>query len=131
MAGYLKAIAYILIVLVLYLLLSGHNKNMALLLSVVACCGVIAVCVEYLQPVLAFWDKLTAQGNWDPQFMEILLKAVGLGLICEYVCLLCADAGNSALGRSLQFLTSAIILWISLPLFSSLLDMLNDILDVS
>jgi hypothetical protein len=42
--------------------------------------------------------------------------------------LICTDAGNTALAKTVQILTTAMILWLSIPLFESLLDLVQAIL---
>jgi hypothetical protein len=49
-------------------------------------------------------------------------------LIGELAGLICSDAGNAALAKSIQILTTAVILWLSIPLFESLLDLVQAIL---
>lgn len=113
---------------VLGLVLSRQGKDMALLLSVTVCCMIVTATVLYLEPVITFLKRLEAIGNLDSQMLKILLKAVGIGLLAEITSLICTDAGNAALGKGLQFLAAAVILWISIPLLNELLTLLENIL---
>ena len=54
--------------------------------------------------------------------------AVGIGLVVEMGSLICADAGNSALGKTLQILGAIAVLWLSIPLINSLIALLEQIL---
>ncbi len=125
---FLKTIAGIMISVVLGLVLSKQGKDMALLLSVTVCCMIVTAAFMYLKPVVTFFKKLEAMGNLDNQMLKILLKAVGIGLLAEITSLICTDAGNAALGKGLQFLATAVILWISIPLLNELLTLLETIL---
>ena len=60
--------------------------------------------------------------------VKILLKAVGEGLVSEVGALLCTDSGNGSLGKLLQLLGSAVVLWLSLPLFTMLLELIQELL---
>ena len=42
--------------------------------------------------------------------------------------LICSDAGNSALGKTLQILGAVAVLWLSIPLINSLIALLEQIL---
>jgi hypothetical protein len=42
--------------------------------------------------------------------------------------MVCADAGNASLGKVLQILASAVILWLSLPVFTALIELIQKIL---
>ena len=78
--------------------------------------------------ILLFVNDLKILGKIDASFLAILLKAVGIGLIAEITSLICTDAGNAALGKAVQILATCGILWLSIPLFTSLIDLLNKIL---
>ncbi|MBO5837047.1 MAG: hypothetical protein J6Q92_04045 [Oscillospiraceae bacterium] len=128
MDTFLKATAGLIIALVFYLILAKQNKDYSLILTVAVCC-LLAVClIGYIQPVVAFISRLQILGQLNVDMMKIILKAVGIALLSEVVSLICNDAGNASLGKMLQFLASAVILWLSLPLFTSLIDLLEKIL---
>jgi stage III sporulation protein AD len=59
---------------------------------------------------------------------QTVLRTVGIGMLAEFTSLLCADAGNNALGKSIQILAGGLILMISLPIMTQLLDMIEQIL---
>lgn len=127
---FMKAAAVTLISLILWVLLSKQNKEMALLLTILACCLIFAAAVSYLQPVIAFFERLEALGNLDHKLLEILLKAVGVGVLAEVIGLLCKDAGNAAVGKTLQLMASAVILWLAVPLLEELMELAEDVLGV-
>jgi len=125
---FIKAVAGILITVVLCLTLAKQGRDISLLLSVFVCCAVIAVALTYLKPVIDFIRRLQTLGQLDGDMMEILLKAVGIGLLAEITGLMCADAGNASLGKGLQILASCVILWISIPMLESLLELIDNLL---
>ena len=125
---FLKAAAGTLIALILYLILMKTGKEFSLLLTVAVVCMMAGITVVFLQPVIEFIQKLIAVGQFDSDMLEIVLKAVGIGLLAEITGLICTDAGNASLGKILQILASVVILWLSIPLFTSLIDLVEDIL---
>lgn len=125
---FVKSAAGVLIALVLYLVLARQAKDFSLLLTVAVCCMVASAAVAYLEPVIQFFEKLQLLGQLDPELLGIVLKAVGIGLLAEITGLICVDAGNAALGKTLQILASAVILWMSVPLFTGLIELVEEIL---
>lgn len=123
-----KGIGGVLIAVILGLALGKNGKETGLLLTLGVCCMVAVGALSYLSPVINFVRQLQSLGQLDSQMLGILLKAVGIGLIGEIASLICIDAGNAALGKTLQLLTSSVILWLSLPLMSQLLELLQEIL---
>ena len=125
---FLKASAGILITVVLCLALSKQGKDISLLLTIAVCCMVVTAAITYLQPIIDFFQKLNSISQLDSSIVNILLKAVGIGLLAEITGLICKDAGSAALGKTIQILATAVILWLSLPLFNELIELIDGIL---
>lgn len=126
---FIKTVAGAFFALVLIVMLSKQAKDMATILSVGVCCMVGIVAFGYLQPVVSFLQTLQQRTGVDSAFFQILLKAVGIALLGETASMICTDAGNSSLGKIIQVLSSAVILWLSLPLLEKLLDLVDGVLD--
>ncbi len=128
MDRFYQAAAGVLISVVLGIFLSREGKEMTLVLSLVVCCMVFAVVAGYLKPVLELLGNLRQMGNLQNEMLQIMLKAAGIGLISEISVLICNDAGNAALGKVLQILTTITLLWLAIPLVNSLLELLQQIM---
>ena len=123
MSLFWKAAAAVLLAVVLGLSL-GKQKDIGVLLTMAVCCMVAMIAISYLEPVLDFLRELETLGD----MLGILLKAVGIGLVSEIAGLVCTDAGNGSLGKTLQMLGSAVILYLSLPIFTAMLELIREIL---
>lgn len=128
MERYWLGAAAVLLTVILGLVLGKQGKEVGLLLTLAVCCMVGALAISYLTPVVDFVRHLQAVGQLDSDILEILLKVVGIGLVAEIAGLICSDAGNAALGKTLQMLSAAVILWLSIPLLQKLLELLQQIL---
>jgi hypothetical protein len=126
---YIKAIAGVLIALMLCLTLGSKGKEISILLAITVCVMVIAAGFSYLSSVLDFFSQLQNLIGIDNHLLNILLKAVGVGLMGEIAGLICTDGGQATLGRAVQILTSAVILWISLPLYTEILSLIQELLE--
>ena len=130
MDTFIKVSAGAIVALVLYLILNKQAKDFSAVLSICACCTIIIYAVNFLKPLIDFIKKIESLGQFDPEILKILLKSVGVGLLTEITSLICVDAGNSSLGKSLQILGSSVILYLAIPLFSNLIDIVQDVLRV-
>ena len=128
MAQYLQWAAVILIGLILSLVLGKQSRDMSLLLTLAVCVLVCLGALEFLEPVMELLRELRRLGGLDSEAVSILLKAAGIGLLSELAGLLCADAGENALGKVLQILSNAAILWLSLPLFRQIIQLIGEVL---
>jgi stage III sporulation protein AD len=125
---FLKAVAAALVTTVLGLVLAKQGKDMTVLITLAACAMIAAAAAAYLEPVIQFFYQLMAVTNLNEEHLKIIFKTVGIGLIGELVTLVCNDAGNATLGKTLQILTSAVVLWLSIPLFERFLELVESIL---
>lgn len=128
MSVYLKACGAVLIGVILVLIVSKSSKDLALVLAAAVCVMVALTAMEYIRPVLEFLTKLEDLGNLDHSMIRILLKVSGIGLITEICSLICADSGNASVGKVMKLLGSSVMIWLSLPLYTMLIELLQRIL---
>lgn len=128
MGYFWKATAAVLIAVVLGLALEKQGKDFSVLLTMAVCCMTAGIAFVYLEPVLDFLWELEELATLQGDMLGTLLKAVGIGLAAELAAVVCTDGGNASLGKQLQMLGSAVILYLSLPIFRSLLSLIQEIL---
>lgn len=128
MAEYVRLAAVVLIGVILSKLLGKQSKDMSLLLTIAVCVLVCVGAVGFLEPVMELLRELRRLGGLDGEAVSILLKAAGIGLLGELAVLICTDAGEDAMGKALQLLSNAAILWLSLPLFRQIVTILGEVL---
>lgn len=128
MERFFQAAAGVLLAVILTLVIRKQSSEIGLLLSIFVCCIVGAVAAYYIDPVMDFVRKLQSLGALDSDMLQILLKVVGVAFTAEIASLVCEDSGNSAMGKTLQFLASAVILYLSLPILTALLELVEGIL---
>lgn len=121
---YLKITAGILIASILCLVVSGHSKDLSLILTLFVCAAALISGVVFLKPVISFARKVSSVGNLNQEHVQILLKTIGIGIISQICGLICNDAGNQSLAKVLQIVTTVVILCISVPLLEELLSLI-------
>ena len=128
MGWLLQAVGGVMAALVTWIILSGRGKEYANVISIGACCLVLLLGLRCIEPVIELLDRLQSLGNLQPEWLTAMLKSVGIGLVVEIAVLICTDAGNAALGKTLQMLGTIAVLLVSVPLMSALIDLLEGIL---
>lgn len=123
-----RMLAAALVSVVLTLALDRQSRDFSLLVTVAVCCMIGAAAVKFLNPVMEYMGQLEALGDLREDLLLSLLKIFGIGMSGEMAASVCNDAGNSSLGKGLRFLSNAAILYLSIPIFSSLTDLLVQIL---
>ena len=128
MALFWRAAAGTLITVILGLVLGKQGKDMGLMLTMAACAMVCILALTYLEPVLEFLRELEYLSSLQTDMLGILMKAAGIGLVAEIASLICTDAGNASLGKTLQLLATGVILCLSLPILRTMLELIRKIL---
>lgn len=129
MDRFFQAVGAVLVTIVLCMTVSAQNKSFSAVLSMVVCVMALILGCSYLEPVLAFLEELETLGRLSGSMVKILLKTALIGIITEVAGLLCIDGGNQSLAQSLRILSSGVILWLSLPVFQGLLELVQNILE--
>ncbi len=127
---YWKVTAMILLALVMGIMLERQEKDLSVLLTVLVCCGASTAAISCLEPAWELIYELKALTQIQSDVMDALLKVIGIALVSEVLATICVDAGNSSLGKGLQFTGSAVILYLSVPIFRAVMACVQDILGV-
>ena len=127
MTAFFQTCGAVLLAVVLILMLR-RQQELGTVLSVAVCCMAAVIAMSYLSPVIDFLGTLETLGNLDSNLVKVLLKGTGIGILSEIACLVCNDAGNTSLGKAVQLMGTAVILWLSLPLFTALAELLQSVL---
>ena len=125
---FIKAVSCVLISLILWLCLERNGKDISVLFSLAVSVMILFLAASMFKPIIQLVEKLRELGNINKEYIKVILKVVGIGLISEIISLICKDVGNESLGKVLQILSTILILVISVPIFDKLLDLLNNIL---
>ena len=81
--------------------------------------------LETVMGELQQWDTLLGEKR---QYVNLLLKLIGITYLCEFAANLCKDAGYGALGNQIEIFGKLSILAVSLPVILALLETLQGFL---
>ena len=122
-AGKIAALA--LVAAVLCVLIRDHQKPVSLLLSLAACVGMIVLCAAFLEPIIAVLNKLVGLSGIADEIVSPMLKVAGIGLLTQISSGICVDAGEHALGKTVELTGSILALYASLPLLLAALELVE------
>lgn len=128
MDHFLQVVAAVLLAVILVLCLKQSQTGIGQLLSLLVCGMVIISAAAYIKPVIEFVNSVQRMSMVDSGMLNILFKVVGVSVTAEIAELICSDSGNSAMGKTVQFMASAVVVWLSIPLMSSLLELIEGVL---
>lgn len=123
-----KGIGICLLTCILIIITGKQNKDIALILSIAGTIAVSAISVSFLTPVIEYMKQLSQAASFSTAHLNVLMKATGVGLVAELAATVCSDSGNSSLGNVIRLMSSAVILWLSVPVFQALMKLIGSIL---
>ena len=125
---FFKIIALALASVIAWLLLSKRDKEFAVALTLVVCAMMGIALTAFLEPVVSFVQRLLRVTQLDTAQLSILMKSVGVTLVSQLASMVCRDAGNETLGKLVELIASATVIWLALPLMQALLELLERML---
>lgn len=125
----MKIISCGIVSLIMGSILPADRKDIKVVLGVIACCVIASSAFAFLQPIAELLDQVNDISKLNTQTIGILWKVVGIGLITEIASLISKDFGNGTMERMMQFVGNAAILWLTIPLFHTFLELIEDVLE--
>ena len=122
---YWKTIAMIITGVVLWVVLEKQEKHISVLLTTGICCIAAIASAVYLKPVIQFVHDLN---QMDDGLLQNMIRLAGIGFLSEITGRICSDAGNTSAASMARFLGSSAILYGSIPLFQTLMDLIQDLM---
>lgn len=107
-------------------ILKKTNREISLLLTAGAAALLLLSALEGLAPLVAQLQGLASAA--PARYIKVMLKAVGIALIGQFVSHTCKDAGESALAFTVELSARAAILAAAFPLITELLGYIGEIL---
>lgn len=123
-----RIVAVCLVGALLAVLLKKTSPDMALLLALAVCLGVLAALTKGLEEVVTFLRVLLEWGGLSAELFVPLLKTVGIALISRTGGALCRDAGEGAMAGLVEMAGAFAAILVSLPLFRAAWQMLEGLL---
>ena len=120
--------AGILLTVILVMVVRKQNGEIAMLLGLCGCCLGLLVATGFLTPIVQFLRRLQQTAALDSDMLRVLMKITAVAFTSEIAAAVCTDAGNAAMAKSLQMLSTVVILYLALPMLEALLELVERIL---
>ena len=119
----LKILAVALVTVFANMLVKQTKPEIAILISIVGSVIIITMTVNALNAVISSFYQIFLSTGVESALLTPLLKIIAIGYIAEFGANICADAGASSVADKILFAAKLIILVISLPIITTVIDM--------
>ena len=113
--------------LVAVVLLRGMRAEYATFAGIITGILILFAVLAEFSSVMALVEDMTEKTGFSLYF-EVILKAMGLGLLSEVTADICRDNGAAAIASKVEFGGKMAILSLSLPILRKLIDLIAEFL---
>ena len=124
----IKIVGVALISLILIIIIKQYRPEFALYISLVAGCIILVYAVDKLKVIVELLNQIATKSGINSKFLNLLLKMTGIAYLSEFAVSLCKDAGETAIANKLEIGSKAIIIVMSIPIISNLLEVVLKVL---
>ena len=115
---------------IISLALKRYNPELSLLASVAAGAVSAFIIINSVAPVISEIGDLLNMAELNGEYAQILFKALGICLLCQFSADVCNDAGEKALGSKIMLAGKAAVLLITLPLIKAIAQAVTQLIAV-
>ena len=124
----IKIVGIALIALIIVIILKQYRPEFAIYVSILAGALILILVIDKLSVVINLLQEISNKTNINSQFLGLLLKITGIAFLSEFAISICQDAGEGAIASKIEIGSKIIIIAMSIPIISSLLEIIIKIL---
>ena len=117
-----QIVSIALVATMMILVLKQYKPEYALFVSI------FTFALSKVSSIITLLENLTDHIGIDQKFFAILLKITGIAYITEFAIHICKDAGESAIASKLEVAGKLLIVSMSIPIISTLLETVMEVL---
>jgi len=124
----LKVLAAAVVGSALGLLIKKERPEVSLFLGIALASLALFAGFEILGAVLDFLKTIADAAGIPNATLAIVLKTAGIACLTKFISDICKEADKASAAGAVEFAGAAAAIYIALPLFQTVLDMLNSLL---
>ena len=124
----IKIIGIGLTALIVIIVLKQYKPEFAIYVSIVAGLLILGLSLSSFSGIINLLKDISSRANINSKFLGIILKITGIAILTEFAVSICQDTGEKAIANKIDIGGKVIIMTISLPIISSLLEAILKVL---
>ncbi len=123
-----KIIGVGLIALIIIIILKQYKPEFTIYVSIIAGVIILGLVMDKLTGVVSLLTNIANKTGAGSGFLKILLKITGIAILTEFAVSICKDSGEAAIASKIELGGKIIIVSISIPIITALLELVVSIL---
>lgn len=111
-----------------YLLVKEVKSDFAIFIALSGSIIMIMLIVGQVSTVVGYFNEIVQRTGIDKTIYYTILKIIGVGYLTEFAANICTDSGVASVGNKIILGGKIVILCLSLPIITSLIDIIISIL---
>lgn len=124
----IKIIGIALIALIIIILLKQYRPEFAVYISLLTGVSILVLVMDQLAGVISLLQSLANKTSVNMTFLSLLIKITGIAFLSEFAVSICKDSGEGAIASKIEVGSKIVIISMSIPIISSLLEIILKIL---
>ena len=124
----IKIISLGLVATIFIIMLKQYRPEYAIYVSLLAGAGIVMLVMDKLSGIINILSSLSNKANINSEFLGILLKITGIAFLIEFATSVCKDSGETAIANKIELGGKVIIMGMSIPIVTALLELIVKIL---
>lgn len=124
----IKIIGIGLVSLVIIIILKQYKPEYAIYISIIAGILILFISIDKIKGIIDILQTISNKTYINKQFLSILLKITGIAFLTEFAVSICSDAGERAIASKIEIGSKIVIITLSIPIITSLLELIIEIL---
>ena len=117
-----------LIALIIIILLKQYKPEFAIYISLLTGVLILLLVADELSGIISLLQSFADKVSINSTFLVLLIKITGIAFLSEFAVSICKDSGEAAIASKIEIGTKIIIISMSIPIISSLLEIILSVL---
>ena len=118
----IKIIGIALIALIIIIMLKQYRPEYAIFISILTGVLILFLVMDRLTGIVNLIESIQDKFSINTQFIALLIKITGIAFLSEFAVSVCKDSGEAAIASKIEIGSKIIIISMSIPIISSLLE---------
>lgn len=124
----IKIVGIGLISLIIIIIVRQYKPEFTLYVSLLAGALILLFIMDKIDGIIELLTSLSNKTAINNEFLTLLIKITGIAFLTEFAVSICKDTGESAIANKVDMGGKVIIVSMSIPIISSLLETIIEIL---
>lgn len=124
----IKIVGIALIALIIIIMLKQYRPEYAIFITILTGILILFLVMDRLTGIINLIQTIQSKSSINTQFIALLIKITGIAFLSEFAVSICKDSGEAAIASKIELGSKIIIISMSIPIISSLLEIVLKIL---